>query len=242
MPENPALFQFSSRSQWIHLNEIFCTPGFRITMSCFLSLIALLAFLGMGSRTVWAGINAWTSIGPDGGSVQALAIDPQNLGTVYAGTSGAGVFKSTNGGTSWSAANAGLTAFNVSTLAVDPQNSGTLYATAGGSVFKTTDGGAHWSEVYSAPTYGGGGDYPAYSLAIDPQVPSTVYAGSRPGGVWKSTDGGANWDMVNSGLTLTSRVNSLAIDPQNPNTFTCRAEFRVRNERPSTAPSGARPT
>ena len=57
--------------------------------------IAMLAIFG--TRTVQAGINQWTPIGPFGGSARAMAIDPQNPDTVYAGTSG-GVFKTTNGG------------------------------------------------------------------------------------------------------------------------------------------------
>ena len=51
--------------------------------------IVLAVLLGTG--TLRAGINVWTSIGPEGGQVFALAIDPQNPSTVYAGTAG-GVF------------------------------------------------------------------------------------------------------------------------------------------------------
>src|SRR5450759_4638855 len=66
-----------------------------------LALLMLLAISVMQSRTVWAGINVWTSIGPKGGSIQALAIDPQNPSTIYAGTHTNGVVKSTDGGTNW---------------------------------------------------------------------------------------------------------------------------------------------
>lgn len=48
-------------------------------------------------HTVSAGINVWTSNGPEGGRIYALAVDPQIPTTLYAGTYG-GVFKSTNGG------------------------------------------------------------------------------------------------------------------------------------------------
>jgi hypothetical protein len=88
----------------------------------------------------------WSSIGPDGvsigGSIACVAIDPQDGQTIYAGT-GSGVFKSTNGGTSWSQLNAGLpTNTNIQSLAIDHQDTQTIYAgTSGGGVFKSTDGG-----------------------------------------------------------------------------------------------------
>jgi photosystem II stability/assembly factor-like uncharacterized protein len=69
--------------------------------------------------TVHAGNNVWTSLGPGGGSVSALAIDPATPTTLYAATRG-GVFKSTTGGSSWSAVNTGLTNTSVGPLAIDP--------------------------------------------------------------------------------------------------------------------------
>jgi hypothetical protein len=76
---------------------------------------------------------------PGSGTVDALAIDPQTPTTVYAGISGGGVFKSTDGGTSWTAINSGLTHLAVSTLAVDPNNPTIVYAgTKGGGVFSRT--------------------------------------------------------------------------------------------------------
>ena len=55
-------------------------------------------------------------------------------------------------------------------------------------VFKSTDGGGSWSAVNDRP------DHPSvYALAIDPQTPATLYAGTWEGGVFKSTDGGESW-------------------------------------------------
>ena len=86
--------------------------------------------------TVSAGTNVWTNIGPEGGRIQALAIDPTTPGTLYAGTWAGGVFKSTNGGAAWSAVNTGLTNTEVFALAIDPVTPSMLYAgTWGGGVF-----------------------------------------------------------------------------------------------------------
>jgi disulfide bond formation protein DsbB len=88
-------------------------------------LIGLLTFLITSQAgSVSAGNNVWTSNGPDGGMVYALAIDPTTPSTLYAGTLGFGVFKSTNGGGNWSAVNAGLTSTGTTVffLAIDPQH------------------------------------------------------------------------------------------------------------------------
>jgi N-acetylneuraminic acid mutarotase len=57
-----------------------------------------------------------------------------------------------------------------------------------------------------------------WALAIHPQTPDTIYAGTYGGGVFKSTNGGTNWTAINTGLTNTS-VFALAIDPQTPDTI-----------------------
>ena len=106
-------------------------------------LIGLLTLL-LASQAipVSAGFNVWTSIGPEGGNVSALAIDPATPATLYAGTWGGGVFKSTNGGANWSAVNTGLTNTDVRALAIDPDTPATLYAgTWGGGVFSIQQGG-----------------------------------------------------------------------------------------------------
>jgi hypothetical protein len=65
-----------------------------------------------------AGINVWTSHGPPGGDVRALAIDPNTPSTLYAGTFVDGVFKSTDAGSTWNALNSGVR--TVYALAIDP--------------------------------------------------------------------------------------------------------------------------
>jgi photosystem II stability/assembly factor-like uncharacterized protein len=155
--------------------------------------------------------------------INSLAIDPLTPSTLYAGTGNRGMFKSTDGGANWNTANTGLTNFTVAALAIDPTTPSTLYAgTSGGGVFKSTDGGANWSAVNtglmnrsttntSLPR--------AYvsALAIDPTMPTTLYAGTLDG-VFKSIDGGANWSI---GIINPTDIHvvSLAIDPTVPTTI-----------------------
>src|SRR5438105_1975446 len=67
-----------------------------------MALIVIGLWQVLATDQVHAGLNQWTSNGPEGGDVRALAIDPQTPTTLYAGTLN-GVFKSTDGGASWTA-------------------------------------------------------------------------------------------------------------------------------------------
>jgi len=129
--------------------------------------------LGIGAILIFVissnslGDNQWISIGPDGGMIHCVAIDPSNTSIVYAGTGtsgggNGGVFKSTNGGASWSASS--LTVTYVYALAIDPKNTSIVYAATDGGVFKSTDGGGSWIAINSGLT----GTY-ARALAIDPK-------------------------------------------------------------------------
>ena len=113
--------------------------------------VLLGALLVTSSMTAMGGINSWTSIGPDGGFIMALAIDPVTPATLYAGTYRGGVFKSMNGGESWSAVNTGLPNLNVFSLVIDPQTPPTLYVGIEAGVFKSTNGGGSWSAVNTGP-------------------------------------------------------------------------------------------
>ena len=143
-----------------------------------LLIILLALLLASPTRLVSAGTNVWTSIGPYGGDINALAIDPLTPATLYAGTDTYGVFKSTDGGGHWNAANTGMpTPTDVSALAIDPSTPATLYAaTWGTGVLKSTDGGEHWSEFNPGLT----NPYVS-TLAIDSAVPTNLYAGTNGG-------------------------------------------------------------
>ena len=172
------------------------------------------------------GGESWMTLRAAGYFLNAVAVDPQNPGTLYAGAFGQNprpappvhptntpaVLKSTDGGASWDLlySSESWSGWALS-VAIDPQNSSTLYAYTPG-ILKSTDGGRNWSSLDS------GMNAPVSALAIDPRRPDTLYAGTAGAGVFRSTDGGESWKPVNSGLTSLV-VSGLTLDPQDPNTM-----------------------
>ena len=159
-------------------------------------------------------------------SANEVIIDPSDPNTIYAtlwqqqqsfiegqgfGNAGMGIFKSTDGGTTWTQLSDGLPPILQANIAIAPSEPGTLYAvvapgTGAIGFYKSTDGGAHWFQ----PVLGanketpngkqdmrplariGGGDLP--TLAIDPKDPKVVYSASVV--MWRTMDGGLTWSAV----------------------------------------------
>jgi hypothetical protein len=133
-----------------------------------------------------------------------LLVSGSNL---FAGTDSAGVFLTTNSGTSWSPMNTNLTERYVWALAVSPASGGTggtnLFAGTSGWVFLSTNSGSSWSQTATGP-----GGVSAFAVSG-----ANLYAGGG-NGVYLSTNNGTSWKSVKSGLTNTS-VRSLAVSDSN---------------------------
>ncbi len=164
----------------------------------------------------WPADNSiWTSVGPDGGTISCIAVDPLAPATLYAGTRGGGIFKSTDKGGSWIGVNSGLTEFDILAIAVDPGNRGTVYSsTLNAGLFKSTSGGQRW-----APIDSGLPDLSVETIAIDPKNTDTVYAGTAGAGIYKSTDGGHSWTAVNAGLPDRAWIVDLALNARDSGTL-----------------------
>lgn len=175
-------------------------------------LLAVLLVLGAVLCVVppaRAGVNWWTPIGPEGGGIFDLEVDPQTR-TVYAGTAG-GVFASTDDGASWARRNRGLGAYG-GLLAHSATPVPTLYTVGReGVIYRSLDGGLSWIPG------GRPGFDQVYSLVADPSDASVLYAGTSFQGIYKSSNGGATWEQVLEGGSCQLTF-SLVIDPRNPST------------------------
>ncbi len=157
--------------------------------------------------------------------VLSLAVDPQQSSNVYAGTSGGGVFRSSNGGISW-AAGSGFGSSgapsHVNQIAIDPGTPSSLYAATDGGIFKSVNRGSSWFV-----SSGGMTNFPVYGVVLEPQNPQTLYA-QADGELYKSTTGGTNWLPLSLGPTYTNvRVTGLTVDPSNPGTVYAGAHHTV---------------
>jgi photosystem II stability/assembly factor-like uncharacterized protein len=154
----------------------------------------------------------WIGIGPEGGDIRALAVDPSSSQTVYI-SAGGGIYKSIDGGNSWRPMSIGLPQrCNVRVLMIDPLAPQTLYAsTFKNGVFKSTNGGNTW-----VPVNTGLANMTINALKIHPENPHTIYAGTN-GGVFMSINGGSDWSAVNEGPDRS--INALAIDPSSETVY-----------------------
>ncbi|MEZ5401534.1 MAG: hypothetical protein R2729_17815 [Bryobacteraceae bacterium] len=143
---------------------------------------------------------------PGGGETQAIAFDPRDPQTIYAGAA-KGLCKTTKGGKdNWPAV--GLEGLSPRAIVVDADAPDMVYAaTYEMGVYKSADGGAHWRAVNN-----GLGDLSVRALALAGGV---LVAGCDGGGVFRSRDGGETWSDANRGL-VDKVVRAIAVDPREP--------------------------
>jgi photosystem II stability/assembly factor-like uncharacterized protein len=155
--------------------------------------VALVLALSLLWPAAAATQNVWTSHGPEGGTITAIAVDPQKPTTLYAGTLVGGALKSIDGGESWQPVNNGLADLTIRRGSPASPRSPTIDHSA-------------LERLH------------VVALAIDPLTPTTVYASTASGDVFRSTNGGGNWSALNAGRTI-RYAHSLIVDPRTPTTL-----------------------
>jgi photosystem II stability/assembly factor-like uncharacterized protein len=172
----------------------------------------------------------YRNIGPSrGGRSTAVAGIPSKPNTFFMGTTGGGVWKTDDAGTSWSVISDGFFRVgSIGSIRVAPSDPNVIYVGTGSAdprgnvsigkgMYKSTDAGTSWSPVGLEK----GGQIGR--IEIHPQNPDQVFAAvlgnpfgaNSERGVYRSKDGGKNWEKV---LFVNDKTGAmdLVMDPNNP--------------------------
>lgn len=180
-------------------------------------------------------------IGPAvmGGRVTAVVGIPGDNETYYIGSADGGIFRTEDGGTTWTALFQHQAVASIGALALDPQNPAVIWAgtgeanprndvSFGDGIYESTDRGAHWRRM------GLEGSYQISGIAINPRDPRVMVVGvlgepwadNAERGVFRSEDGGRTWTKTLYPGPSTG-ISNLAMDPNDPQILYAGAyEFR----------------
>lgn len=160
--------------------------------------------------------DTWSSVGPSPGfyfgysnissRIASVKYDPVNPNIIYVATACGGIWKSANGGSTWTAKSDYEASLSSGSIAIDPTNTNVIYYGTGEATFsivsyygrgllKSTDGGNTWTNISA--------DLPSASytsrIAIRPNYPAQLLAAMSYGGLYRSTNSGINWTLILSG-------------------------------------------
>jgi len=161
--------------------------------------------------------NDWSVVGPSGGDVRVVAIDPKDKNRLYISTLDGQIHTSSDAGKTWSLlVNLNKPQLILDQLFVDPRDSKIIYTSGHrhkepGGFFRTTDGGATWKEAKELKNES------IHSMTQSTLDPNIITVGTTTG-VWVSKDSGEDWEKLSS-ATAPVNVDSMAIDPRNTNTM-----------------------
>ncbi len=185
----------------------------------------MLAAEAAAGKAIAPSATQWTLIGPrpntypslrdfpgytTSGRVTALTVNPRNANVVYLGADNGGVWKTSDGGVTWTPLTDTQPSLAISSLALDPSNPDVVYAgTDEGGILKSSDGGAAWTNLATGFVL-----VHIASLAVHPKNGQILLA-AVDGGISRSANGGTTWTGVLG--TRASTGNSVLFDPTNEN-------------------------
>ena len=189
---------------------------------------------GLGARNIGSATMS--------GRIAAIAArrGKDNVLTLYVGAASGGVWKSTDGGTTYTPKFDKQPVQSIGAIALDPNNDNTVWVGTGESwtrnsvsigdgIYRSTDGGDTWKNM------GLPNSERIVKILVNPKdsntvtvcVPGKLWSDSSDRGVYQTHDGGAHWDLILSGKNLSTGCGSLSMDPNDPNVlFASLWDFR----------------
>jgi len=203
----------NSGNTFTNLNQnLTLTQFYRIAASPFTPSRILGGTQDNGTQQTYSALNWAAAYGGDGGEV---CFNPFNSNFILGETQNGGIFRTTNGGTSWSSATSGIsTSENVAWVApiiAHPTTDGTFYV-ARQRVYRSTNNGGAWTAISANVN----GSSAVREMAISKSNPLIMYATSGSN-IFLSTDGGATFTNKTSGLPSRT-ITSVNIHPNDENT------------------------
>jgi photosystem II stability/assembly factor-like uncharacterized protein len=189
------------------------------------------------------GISAWSPLGPGniGGRIRSIIVRPSNTSNLLVGGVSGGVWKSTDGGASWTPQIDNGAQLAISCMVKDPSNENIIYAGTGegwgnvdavygGGIYKSTDFGDTWTLLSSTIGTNVWNFRNVRSMAFDPSgnLYAVTWAYNYEGGVgnyysngglYKSTDGGISWTAINSTTFVTNYFTGCDVIPFSSSTI-----------------------
>jgi photosystem II stability/assembly factor-like uncharacterized protein len=176
---------------------------------------------GLGARNIGSAAMS--------GRIAAIdAVKEGNRLTVYLGTASGGIWKSVNGGTTYTAVFDKQPVQSIGALTIDPKNPKTIWAgtgeawtrnsvSVGDGVYKSVDGGENWTNVGLKESER------ISKIVVDPNdgktvyvcVPGKLWSDSDERGVYKTTDAGRTWTKVLKGSNPSTGCSMMSMDPKN---------------------------
>jgi photosystem II stability/assembly factor-like uncharacterized protein len=169
----------------------------------------------------------WIQLGPFGpaagsgsGRINTIDFHPTNANIILVGAPAGGIWRSTDGGNSWTTNTDDLASIGISDIKFAPSNGNIVYAATGDrdggdtythGILKSTDGGIHWTVTnWNYPYYN---RRQTYRLLVHPTNPDIVFASTNLG-FFKTTDGGQTWTRKRVGV-----YKDIEFKPNDPNTI-----------------------
>lgn len=183
-------------------------------MKLTVAVVSLFVVSGFANDEI-AKFRQWQNVGPSGGDVRVIEVDPKNKNHLFLTTLDGQIYGSYDAGTTWELlANLHEPQLILDDLIIDARDSNILYVAGHrgkrpGGFFKSIDGGRTWK---AAKELKGESIHAMVQASKDPNM---LLVGSVSG-VWISRDSGDTWTKFSSNTTP-DKLNSLAIDPRDTN-------------------------